>query len=304
MYVPAYRATTLMRWLFFVLLTGMAGCNGINLRTAEETRTLNTSANMTGGLWVRTSNGSVSVEADPSRGDVEIVATVRAAAATEAEAQSRLSEVQVIVAKTTNQSLDISVQFPTERRSNEGCSFTIKVPSANGLNIDTGNGGVTLKSLSGLATVRTSNGTVTILDHSGDIDAETSNGAMQIERCTGNIRIDTSNGKIVIIDSQGTVDAGTSNGSVKLVAKSVPGDIRIDTSNGGVDLSLPRLMTGTIRGSTSNGRLICPTLVSTQPIRLTDNTRKGGDFEIVIGSGGAVCIAETSNGNITLDLHD
>lgn len=289
-----------------LLLVGsfVPGCAGMNLRTAREDRTLHTDAPTAGGLVVRTSNGSVSIEKDPARADVEIAATVTAAALTEAEAQARLKQIQVVVAKTTAQGLEISVQFPDERRSNEGCSFVIRVPSANGVNVDTGNGSVSLKSLDGDAVVHTSNGGVSVADQGGTVQIDTSNGEIKVERAAAAIRAVTSNGNITIVDSMGKVDAGTSNGEVSLRVKDATAGFTISTSNGGVTLSLPRLMNGTVRGTTSNGRLLAQALSSTNPIRLTDNTRDGGDFELVIGTGGAESSLDTSNGNITLDLHD
>ncbi len=280
------------------------GCAGMNLRSVREDRLLHTDAPTTGGLVVRTSNGSVSIERDPARADVEIAATVTASAPTEVEAQARLKQIQVVVAKTTAQGLEISVQFPDERRSNEGCSFVIKVPSANGVNVDTGNGSVVLKSLDGNAIVRTSNGGVSVSDQGGTVDIDTSNGEIKVEGAGAAIHAVTSNGGITIVDSMARVEADTSNGEVSLRVKDATAGFTISTSNGGVTLSLPRLMNGTVRGTTSNGRLLTQALVSTNPIRLTDNTRDGGRFELVIGAGGSESTLDTSNGNITLDLHD
>lgn len=219
----------------FLALTTIAcllgGCVFIDSARFKETRSLVAVHEPGSAIVLETANGGVIIRrADVD--EVEITARIKA------RTQERLDATEIYAREETD-GLHIGVQWPGEhRQNNEGCSFEVLAPDAAGVHVRTGNGGVTVEGLAGLADLHTSNGRVTVHDHDGDVDASTSNGAIIAEDITGAVHADTSNGavRIVLADgSPGPVTASTSNGSINATfTDSFSGEISGATSNGGV----------------------------------------------------------------------
>ena len=128
-----------------------------------------------------------------------------------------------------------------------------------------------------LASLKSSNGQVTLNDVAGDVKVRTSNGRINIHDFTGQIEAQTDNGSI---DFNGTLRGGSEN--------------ELRTSNGSVDVMLVETPGVELDASTSNGKV-----KSDLPITISGETR---DNQLVgsIGSGGRQLLIHTSNGSITI----
>ena len=221
-------------------------------------------------LRVRSENGRIEV----TRGGTD---EIRIDAVVRAQTQDRAERTLVRVEHGAEGVVSLGIDWADgARRSGEGCSLAITIPSASGLDLGTSNGRITAEGLGGAAILRSSNGRIEVRDHQGAVDAETSNGRIVAERLSGSLR------------------AVTSNGSVQASFAAVTGPVEIDTSNGSVTLDFPAGFAGSIVGATSNGSIDAQLPASAQV-----QTQTKSQLVVRMGDGPGARVA-TSNGSITV----
>lgn len=260
-----------MGMLGMVGFAGLTGCVTGGL-TFDETRLLEADYHDPMGLDVQTRNGSVTIR--KGEGDL-----VRITAKLKARSQERLIATRISAEHDDAGSLVVRVAWPDGgRMNNEGCSFVIETPGADGARVDTGNGAISISGLAGEADLDTSNGAIEVVNHSGPIFAE------------------TSNGRVTMRNVDGPVEASTSNGSVSVeLAESMAGAVHITTSNGAVRLVLSPVFTGELELETSNGGISYETLPS-----VTRVSARRNHAVLQFGEDGPSSHITTSNGSITL----
>jgi len=202
-------------------------------------------------------NGGISVEGS-SRSDIVVQARVVATAATEDEAKSIASRVQVVA---TAVRVDADGPRNLGRRENWNVSYRIAVPTHTPLTLTTTNGGITVDAVDSRVELRTTNGGVKLSKMSGDVEGRTTNGGIDVDLdgTTWNgagLDVQTTNGGVrVAIPGQynAHLETGTKNGHVRLdfpvtvqgdIGKSFSADLgsggptlRVRTSNGGVRIT-------------------------------------------------------------------
>lgn len=301
-----YRSKLITSFTLIMGLLWLSGCDVMNpfAESASEVRTQLIPYVPDTGVKVTTQNGYIDVIADANRMDVELVANVKASGNSQEEAEARLQEVLIrIESKTKGDNtplLEISVEYPDNvRRNNEGCSFTLHMPTVNGCELNSSNGHLKTVGLAGAADLRTSNGKITVTDHDGAVTAQTSNGQIAAENVTGDINATTSNGGVNISKAQGFASVKTSNGVIDY--KGLSG-FDLHTSNGSIKVEISRddlAGIGSIDTQTSNG--------SINIIGIGISISGTKHHKIVIPNntvGGSAAIARTSNGSITIKIMD
>jgi DUF4097 and DUF4098 domain-containing protein YvlB len=250
-------------------------------------------------LFVDTRNGRIEVVAEPQRSDVSIEARLRCRGHTQAEADDRLAATTLSVTRDANQRLVVKPIFPGSRRGGDGASISIRVPDANGVELDTSNGRVVATMLSGHLLIDTSNGSITVTDHVGPARVDTSNGGVTVTNLSGSLWADTSNGTISLKNVGGPVEADTSNGAIKLaLAHDQRGPLMLDTSNGSITVDVGAAFAGTVRFDTSNGSIH----VNDQTGRISSSSMRRNEGRITIGEGGPPSRLDTSNGSIRFTI--
>ncbi len=168
-------------------------------------------------------NGSVTIEAW-DRNEVKIEATKYA------DHESVLSEIKIDV--TAGQGV-VEVRTVTPRRSDSGFWGWMKGSS--------GNNGVTYR----LTVPRSSN-----------LDIDTVNGRVVVREVSGEMDLESTNGRIEVHDASGRVDASTTNGRIYAQLRAVhAGGMRFSTTNGSVELELPDSIGAALDVSTTNGSI-------------------------------------------------
>lgn len=247
---------------------------------------------------VATENGRILVEAAP-RSDVQ---SVQISAEVRATTQERADTTEIIAERDTDGRLRVSVSWPDgQRLSGEGCSISILLPDASGLDLRTSNGAITVRGCGGLATIVTSNGAIEVTNHAGAAKVKTSNGAVNVTDLSGALSADTSNGRIVGAGLGGPVDAHTSNGSISIaLADSAVGPADIRTSNGAVTFRPGGTFTGNLSISTSNGRITLPS--ERGEMRVTEKNKTSAKVSYRMGPiAQPESVIRTSNGSVTVE---
>ncbi|MHC4216974.1 MAG: DUF4097 family beta strand repeat-containing protein [Planctomycetota bacterium] len=250
-------------------------------------------------LVVDTKNGRIEVIAEPQRTDVSIEARVRCRGTTQAEADERLAATTISITRSADQTLIVQPVFPGQRRGGEGASFSIKIPDANGLNLDTSNGTIVATGFSGHLRADTSNGSIRVTDHDGTAHVDTSNGGVTVTNLSGSLWADTSNGGITLTNVNGPVEADTSNGAIRLsLAGDQSGPLKLDTSNGAITVEVGGAFAGSVSFDTSNGAIH----IEDQTGRISSSTLSRNEGRVTVGEGGPASRLDTSNGSIRFTI--
>jgi DUF4097 and DUF4098 domain-containing protein YvlB len=186
--------------------------------TKEETYSFNISDG--GNLSVSNVNGSITV----SGGDGN---TVEVLAIKSADSQKVLDNIEIKISESSN-SIDIETDLPDSGRwfnwggDNGEVTYRITVPA--GINLDS---------------IETVNGQVEIRGVSGDVHAESVNGELDLEDLAADAQMETVNGSInasfAKLGGQQSVKASTVNGRINLrLPADADVEINADTLNGGI----------------------------------------------------------------------
>lgn len=291
------QANSLSRLVLVALITCGAmlpGCSMMTTYRAKGQQTLTAAHVRDAGVHVKTENGQVDVWADPTRQDVEVTASITAAGDTQEEADARLAAITINVSRRSDGTLEVFPVYPDRRRSNDSCSFEIRLPDARGVTVESSNGGVALVGLAGDASIRTSNGSIRVERQKGSVKALTSNGRVEIIGAGGSLEVDTSNGAVTVEGLAGAATLETSNGRVTCSAgEGWTGGVTIRSSNGSVTLTVPAGASGHIHASTSNGGVHV-----TGPAASVEGSKTSR--VVHLGGEGPTSKIDTSNGSVTV----
>lgn len=212
-----------------------------------------------GELFVSTSGGSISVEGSKSN-SVKVEMYVKSNKYSDSKLREILEEDYEIsieksgsrieaVAKRVSKNWSwngISISFVVYTPQKFACdlntsggSLKISGVSGNSHELKTSGGSITSEDMSGDLTARTSGGSITVNDFIGELDARTSGGSIKLSDIKGDIDVSTSGGGIRIDDAEGAVHATTSGGSINADISSLEDQLVLKTSGGSVNATIP-----------------------------------------------------------------
>ena len=224
-------------WLVLVAAIGVGGFTLFGFRQAVNflpgfigvresvQRTDNTtySAEAVTSIEIISRNGTVDVSSGEGS-DVVILAKYTVWDNTQSAAQARLDRLSTSVTEEQGK-LRVEAIFPSMTVSNESVAYEVIVPEGIDVN------------------VKTSNGTITVVDVEGALGLETSNGTIEITAAAGPSQVTarTSNGRIILEGGSkvtgGTYDLRTSNGAIRITLPEDLGvEVDLSTSNGTITL--------------------------------------------------------------------
>jgi len=274
-----------------VVSSNGSGWSGWNGQSEHETRKLSVEHVAGKPLTVKGINGGIKVRIGGTT-TVEISADVRAKTA------DRLALVKVHAVRSSDGTLSIEAEFPSEHKSGDAVAFEVTIPDVLGVTIDTSNGAIDIAGLKGLATLESSNAKIVVEHHDGPVNASTSNGSIELSQITGAIAAETSNAKVKISEAQGKVNADSSNGSISVsLTRDNPGPVKLDTSNASITLDVGSGFKGTLVADTSNGSVTAK-ISGTAKVTNSKNPLKV-DF-----GPGEKSVLDTSNGSITVSAEN
>ncbi len=198
-------------------------------------------------------NGSIRVHGW-NNADVLVKACIQTSAPTDSEARDLASQIRV-----TNGAGHIEASGPSERdKRNWSVSYDIWMPVNSGTKLTASNGSIVVDGLHGRIRFHTLNGSVRLLDVSGDVDGDTTNGSVTVSVAnTGHYA----------------------------------GGLRVETTNGSVKLELPESYSAKVEASTVNGSI-------RTDFPVTVSGEIGKHLSFTLGSGGPEIDAKTTNGSI------
>ena len=305
------------------LLTPIAGALVlVSLATvaqAKITRTVEkTFAVQAGGrLTAETQGGKITVKSDDIN-EVRITVTQLIDANTDEAANKVLEKLSLNLEQKGN---DVSAIASYEKRIGSmwgnwppvQVSFTITVPRAFNLLLNTSGGDIKVGSVKGSVNARTSGGDLTFERIDGELDGKTSGGNVSLKEGTaranlstsgGNIQIDRAGGPTTVSTSGGDIriqsaaqllSAHTSGGNVSAKLTEAPQqDMTLRTSGGNVTVTVPRNAGFNLEADTSGGDVVTSNLMLSNS---STNKRKT-KLSATINAGGPKLNLRTSGGDI------
>jgi DUF4097 and DUF4098 domain-containing protein YvlB len=166
-------------------------------------------------------NGRIDVEGvDGTTMDVKAEITVRSG--TDEAARELLKQVE-IREENANGRVRLETRYPKGLgRSNVDVKYTLRVPRAVGVNVETTNGSIVLNQLTGRVRAESTNGAVDGRNLSGAVSASTTNGGVDIavtSLAPDGVTLETTNGSVSLTvpsDAKGTISARCVNGGIKV----------------------------------------------------------------------------------------
>jgi len=205
-----------------------------------------------GGLFAaETHNGSITITgADVT--DCNVIATIKARAMTEKDAQKLAEEVKVKLEPFGNK-LTVKIKKP-DFMVNKSVSVNLNVtlPTHTDLELTTHNGAVRIANITGQVNGTTHNGKVVAEQVSGTIKLRTHNGSVTCKEISGDTQLRTHNGKIKAAYSPNAtpvcnVSMVTHNGSVDFTAPpNLSAEVEVSTHNGSIKTDLPITVIGKV----------------------------------------------------------
>jgi len=210
-----------------------------------------------------TPNGGISVEAWDQPG-VLVRAIVTANAPSEQEARDLAGRVQLQIGgdRITATGPDRQRSDQQQQRSWWSVSYQVSVPRATALELQSRNGGITVRGV-----------------HAA-------------------VRFDTTNGGVQLDGVGGAVIGRTRNGGVKVALTGAGWDgdgLDVETTNGGITLEVPQGYSAQLEASTVNGGVRSDIPLTTQPGRIDHQ------ISATLGSGGAPVRLRTRNGGVRIN---
>jgi len=244
--------------MLFLLVQSFS--NQILAKKASDDPYLTKSFNLSSGdLFVSTSGGSIRVEGGNAN-SVKVEMYVKSNKHSDSKIKEMLEEDYEIrieksgsrieaVAKKVSKNWSwngISISFVVYTPENFACDLntsggSLKISGVSGRNheLKTSGGSITAEDMSGDLEARTSGGSITVKDFVGELDAKTSGGSIKLSNIKGDIDVSTSGGGITIDDAQGAVYASTSGGSINADISKLEDQLVLKTSGGSVRATIP-----------------------------------------------------------------
>ena len=188
---------------------------------------------------VRLSNaaGRVTVEGITGSGSVEYEATRYAMGSDPAAAKQRASEVPVDISREGSE-----ITIETDGGQDTGADYTLRIPVAGSVEVESEAGDVEVSGLSGNVTVGAEAGDVTVSDVGGGVSVEAPSGDVtvtDVNTDTGEAELEVGSGDISLEDLVlGTLETDVEAGSVTLSGR-FSGDGLVSVETGDIIARLP-----------------------------------------------------------------
>jgi len=143
--------------------------------------------------------------------------------------------------------------FPNNSQNRLNVEFVIAVPREFNVDLKTSAGSIRIMNIHGEIFAETSGGSLGFERIDGPVRGRTSGGSILLEDCVGAMEVETSGGSIKVDHVDGDVEAHTSGGSIKI--EEVLGSINASTSGGGISAGIIGQPAHDCRLSTSGGSI-------------------------------------------------
>jgi DUF4097 and DUF4098 domain-containing protein YvlB len=216
--------------------------------------------------------------------------------------------------------VEIEVRFPQHwfnaNFKHRRVDIELKVPRDIDLNLNTGDGNIDLRAISGDVVLRTGDGNLEIEDVDGKLDANTGDGGVRVARAKGEVTLQSGDGKIEVEGVDGALRVQTGDGPVRVSGRFdllnvKTGDGRVEamaqhgsrlasdwtlwTGDGGLTMRVPAELGADVELHTGDGKIELGVPVTIEGKADTRNIRGK------LNAGGKLLTLRTGDGPIRLE---
>ena len=175
--------------------------------------------------------------------------------------------------------VDITIKHLKEYRWNNwkdayNVSLEVYVPKETACHLQSSDGDIKVKGLSGMQKCRTSDGDIELYGINGSVEAQTSDGDITIQDIIGTVNLTTSDGDIKADNVEGDATFITSDGDIEMY--SIVGFTTAKTSDGDI---IFKDLAGAFKGQTSDGDITGNILKLNSELRLSTSD---GDIRVAV----------------------
>ena len=167
-------------------------------------------------------------------------------------------------------------------------TVTVQVPANLLASITTTNGSITLNGTNQGAVLKTVNGAVNVQAVSGTVSEDTVNGPLTAEQVTGDVQLHVVNGPILVQQVRGAVNADSVNGTIS-VQSPIAGNWQLRTVNGSIHATVPPGSNATVQAHSIRG------MTGNVAWQLNGDNHQGS---ALLGTGQYLVNLNTTNGSI------
>jgi Putative adhesin len=289
-----------IRLSVLVLLAPLAlGACSVNLNAEKIVRREDKRFRVTGKpeVVLRTFDGSISVQ---PWDEPEVLVTIERQAGDEASLES----IQVNAQQDGNR-ISVEVVKPEGREGftigymGRSANLIVSLPREADLEARSGDGSITIESVTGRIHLNTGDGSVKGRALAGDLSVRTGDGSVSLDDVRGRLELTTGDGGVQVSGELQRLNAHTGDGSVTVRAargSTTAEDWEITTGDGGVTLELPDAFGAELDARTGDGRISVDGLGLSGQL----NPDEKDHLKARIGSGGKRLVIRTGDGPIRL----
>ena len=260
------RSTVIGLVAVLLVVKAVSSLSWMATRWEERTEEISLPAQVTKNYEIVTQNGTIEFAGqDEKLKTAELIAHIKGGANTDERAQEALDDIEITTEGKDTETCRIGWKWrkPPESDWSAVIDFTLRAPKTANLKVESHNGRVEVKGLTGNARINT---------HNGEIEAETSGESLEAKSANGEIDAHFSGRKVNLQSNNGRIAADLSE------SHAVEGEI--GTHNGIVEITV---------GKQTSCELVTKT-------RHGYRNSKGGK----IGSGGGKLVVSTHNGAVLI----
>ncbi|MEJ2648956.1 MAG: DUF4097 family beta strand repeat-containing protein [Sedimentisphaerales bacterium] len=243
-----------------------------------------------------THNGSIDLLGSDVT-DCNVIATITGYASTVEAAEDLVERTKLNFEQTENR-LVLKINRPQNLINRSvSVSLDIILPEETNLDLQSHNGGIDIKSITGTTNAMSHNGGIYMENITGKTRATSHNGRVFVKNISGPTKLETHNGAVDAENISGDIDFLSHNGRVKAVFSEnaePDSNITMVTHNGGIDLTPPPDYSARVDISTHNGSLNIGL-----PVTISGDVSKGHLVGTVRDGKGRKKL-ETHNGSIDI----
>ncbi|MCW5548165.1 MAG: hypothetical protein KIT44_04305 [Opitutaceae bacterium] len=250
-------------------------------------------------LKVSTEGGHITLKTGADS-TVTIIARQKIRAASEAEADELLQELELTMEQTAD-GIAAAAKYPARKsgwsygRRPVQVDFEITAPAALNAELRTSGGNIEVGDLTGTLSARTSGGNIRLGHMAGETTARTSGGNVTLEQASGPAELRTSGGHIKALQIGHSLRAHTSGGHVTVgFSGPLQADSSLSTSGGHIKVTVTPAAAFRLDAATSGGRVSAEGV--TIALGKTSRTRLEGD----VNGGGPLLKLRTSGGHVNV----
>jgi Toastrack DUF4097 len=208
-------------------------------------------------------------------------------------------DVRVIESQSGN---DVKVEVKQTKHwlalSRGSVSVHVTVPAESDLNLETGNGGISLGAISGHLQVGTGNGQIDATGLHGNLALRTGNGAIDASGLDGSVEAHAGNGGVRVSGRFDVLRAESGRGEVEataLAGSKMASPWEVSSGVGSVTLRLPQNFSADLEGTTGVGH------ITVDFPNTTSSTLSGSSVHARLGNGGPSLRVHSGVGSLRIE---